>query len=259
MSIFSALSLTGESSCTKPVTAPLMPRSDGSSELTMDRSNLSRLNDNMSPGFSEALPWRRMDCSPEMAPKESMLMLPLCMRMSEGWMLHSLVLYCSEEGMMRMSNILLSSSREMSPLTMNSPFASLSLWLSKEYPVVFSYGGTQNATLYVNEDVFNVCDLGYRRSGEKTEIKVYGESADAALIKTSDGIYITDDGRLQTKLDEAMVIRNGESAVTKAQHQIRDSKVGLLVEFYYRDEGFYLEKPKYYSITGDIYRMYELL
>lgn len=131
--------------------------------------------------------------------------------------------------------------------------------LSKEYPVVLSYGGTQNATLYVNEDVFNVCDMGYRRSGEKTEIKVYGESADAALIKTSDGIYRTDDGRLQTKLDEAMVIRNGESAVTKAQHQIRDSKEGLLVEFYYRDEGFYLETPKYYSLTGDIYRMDELL
>ena len=131
--------------------------------------------------------------------------------------------------------------------------------LSKEYPVVLSYGGTQNAKLYVNEDVFTVCDMGYRRSGEKTEIKVYGESADAALIKTSDGIYKTDDGRLQTKLDEAMVIRNGESAVTKAQHQIRDSKESLLVEFYYRDEGFYLETPKYYSLTGDIYRINELI
>lgn len=131
--------------------------------------------------------------------------------------------------------------------------------LSKEYPVVLSYGGTENAKLYVNEDVFPVCDMGYRRSGEKAEIKVYGESAEAALIKTSDGIYKTDDGRLQTKLNEAMIIRNGETAVTKAQHQIRDSKESFLVEFYYRDEGFYMETPKYYSLTGDIYRMDELL
>lgn len=131
--------------------------------------------------------------------------------------------------------------------------------LSKEYPVVLSYGGTENAKLYVNEDVFPVCDMGYRRSGEKEEVKVYGESADAALIKTSEGIYKTDDGRLHTKLNEAMVIRNGETAVVTAQHQIRDTKESLLVEYYYRDEGFYLETPKYYSLTGDIYRMDELI
>ncbi|MBQ8518325.1 MAG: hypothetical protein IJ455_01810 [Agathobacter sp.] len=31
------------------------------------------------------------------------------------------------------------------------------------------------------------------------------------------------------------------------------------MEFYYRDEGFYLEVPKYYSLTGDIYRIEELV
>lgn len=131
--------------------------------------------------------------------------------------------------------------------------------LSEKYPIVFSYGGTENAHLYVNEDAFTVCDMGYRRSGEKEEIKVYGESAGAALMKTSDGIYKTDDGRLQTKRNQAMVIRNGETAVVEASHQTRDTKERLLVEYYYRDEGFYLETPKYYSITGDIYRMDELI
>lgn len=131
--------------------------------------------------------------------------------------------------------------------------------LSGKYPIVFSYGGTENARLYTNKEAFTVCDMGYRRSGEKEEVKVYGESADAALIKTSDGIYKTDDGRLQTKLNEAMVIRDGESAVVEAYHQIRDTKESILVEYYYRDEGFYLETPKYYSLTGDIYRFDELI
>lgn len=31
------------------------------------------------------------------------------------------------------------------------------------------------------------------------------------------------------------------------------------MEFYYRDEGFYLEVPKYYSLTGDIYLLEDLL
>ena len=131
--------------------------------------------------------------------------------------------------------------------------------LKNKYPIVLSYGGTENAKFYVNKDVFTVCDMGYRRSGEKEEVKVYGESAGAALIKTSDGIYKTDDGRLQTKLNEAMVIRNGETTVTQASHQIRDTKESILVEYYYRDEGFYLETPKYYSLTGDIYRIDELV
>lgn len=131
--------------------------------------------------------------------------------------------------------------------------------LENKYPVVLSYGGTENAKFYVNKDVFNVCDMGYRRSGTKEEVKVYGDSAGAALIKTSDGIYKTDDGRLQTKLNEAMVIRNGETAVTEAMHEIREAKESILVEYYYRDEGFYLETPKYYSLTGDIYRMDELV
>lgn len=131
--------------------------------------------------------------------------------------------------------------------------------LENKYPVVLSYGGTENAKFYVNKDVFTVCDMGYRRSGTKEEIKVYGDSAGAALIKTSDGIYKTDDGRLQTKLNEAMVIRNGENVVTEARHEIRDSKESILVEYYYRDEGFYLETPQYYSLTGDIYRINELV
>ena len=131
--------------------------------------------------------------------------------------------------------------------------------LENKYPVVLSYGGTENAKFYVNKDVFTVCDMGYRRSGTKEEIKVYGDSAGAALIKTSDGIYKTDDGRLQTKLNEAMVIRNGENVVTGARHEIRDSKESILVEYYYRDEGFYLETPQYYSLTGDIYRINELV
>ena len=131
--------------------------------------------------------------------------------------------------------------------------------LENKYPVVLSYGGTENAKFYVNKDVFNVCDMGYRRSGAKEEVKVYGDSAGAALIKTSDGIYKTDDGRLQTKLNEAMVIRNGETAVTEASHESRDEKESILVEYYYRDEGFYLETPKYYSLTDDIYRIDELV
>lgn len=56
-----------------------------------------------------------------------------------------------------------------------------------------------------------------------------------------------------------MVIRNGETAITEAFHEIRDAKESILVEYYYRDEGFYLETPKYYSLTGDIYRMDELV
>lgn len=131
--------------------------------------------------------------------------------------------------------------------------------LTGKYPLVFSYGGTDNARLHINEDVFTVCDMGYRRNGEKEEVKVYGQSAGAALIKTADGIYKTDDGRLQTKLNEAMVIRDGETTVAGATHQIRDAKESLLVEFYYRDEGFYLETPKYYPMTGDIYRVDELV
>ena len=131
--------------------------------------------------------------------------------------------------------------------------------LSKEYPIVWSYGGSQNAVLFINEDAFTVCDMGYRRSGEREEVKVYGDSAGAALIKTSDGIYKTDDGRLQTKLNEAMVIRDGTTSVAEAYHEIVDNEERLFVEFYYRDEGFYLEVPKYYSLTGDIYRIEELV
>lgn len=131
--------------------------------------------------------------------------------------------------------------------------------LSKEYPIVWSYGGSQNAVLFINEEAFTVCDMGYRRNGEREEVKVYGDSAGAALIKTSDGIYKTDDGRLQTKLNEAMVIRDGETSVAEAYHEIIDNEERLFVEFYYRDEGFYLEVPKYYSLTGDIYRVEELV
>lgn len=131
--------------------------------------------------------------------------------------------------------------------------------LSKEYPIVWSYGGSQNAVLFINEDAFTVCDMGYRRNGEREEVKVYGDSAGAALIKTSDGIYKTDDGRLQTKLNEAMVIRDGTTSVAEAYHEIIDNEERLFVEFYYRDEGFYLEVPKYYSLTGDIYRIEELV
>ena len=47
--------------------------------------------------------------------------------------------------------------------------------LKNKYPIVLSYGGTENAKFYVNNDVFTVCDMGYRRSGEKEEVKVYGE------------------------------------------------------------------------------------
>lgn len=131
--------------------------------------------------------------------------------------------------------------------------------LSKEYPIVWSYGGSQNAVLFINEEAFTVCDMGYRRNGEREEVKVYGDSAGAALIKTSDGIYKTDDGRLQTKLNEAMVIRDGKTSVAEAYHEIIDTEERLFVEYYYRDEGFYLEVPKYYSLTGDIYRIEELV
>lgn len=132
-------------------------------------------------------------------------------------------------------------------------------YLSKEYPIVWEYGGSQNAVLTINEEVFTVYDMGYRRNGERQEVKVYGDSAGAALIKTSDGIYKTDDGRLQTKINEAMVIRDGVSSVAEAYHEIVDTEERLFVEFYYRDEGFYLEVPKYYSLTGDIYRIDELV
>ncbi len=73
--------------------------------------------------------------------------------------------------------------------------------LENKYPVVLSYGGTENAKFYVNKDVFVVCDMGYRRSGEKEEVKVYGESADAALIKTSDGIVLTGNPEKDSKID----------------------------------------------------------
>lgn len=39
--------------------------------------------------------------------------------------------------------------------------------LENKYPVVLSYGGTENAKFYVNKDVFTVCDMGYRRSGTR--------------------------------------------------------------------------------------------
>ncbi len=134
--------------------------------------------------------------------------------------------------------------------------------LSKKYPIVYEdyrNTGRNQGYFLVNEDVFTICDMGYRKNGEREEVKVYGDSAGAALIKTSDGVYKTDDGRLQTKLNEAMVIRDGVTSVAEAYHEIIDTEERLFVEFYYRDEGFYLEVPKYYSLTGDIYLLEDLV
>ena len=132
--------------------------------------------------------------------------------------------------------------------------------LSKPYPIVleitFVYG---YATLVFDQDVFTLCDMGYRMGGKEQNLLPQGESVGEALIKTSDGVYKTADGRLETRLNEAMVLRDGVEGTADVRHMIVDEEERLMVEFYYRNEGFYLEVPKYYSMTGDIYGIRELI
>lgn len=132
--------------------------------------------------------------------------------------------------------------------------------LSKPYPIVFEgIPGFEYAILAFNPDIFTVCDMGYRIHGEKQNLLPQGASVGEALIKTSDGIYKTADGRLETRLNEAMVLRDGVEGTADVRHMIVDEEERLMVEFYYRNEGFYLEVPKYYSMTGDIYGIRELI
>ena len=108
---------------------------------------------------------------------------------------------------------------------------------------------------------FSVCDTGTRRGDSNTvDLAPQGPSADAGLIRLSDGRYQTTDGRLTTSVGSAAVIRDGRSLSCQASLIMRDDDGSdrLWVEDYYRNEGFYFESPRAYLMQGDLFQKSDL-
>ena len=99
-----------------------------------------------------------------------------------------------------------------------------------------------------------VCDTGLRRDGTEVDITPQGISAGAALIRNADGSYATDDGRLQTAVGNAMVIRNGQVYNTTSRYDADGGKEKLWIDDYFRNESIYLQFDAHGLMQGDVRR-----
>ena len=77
------------------------------------------------------------------------------------------------------------------------------IWKSRS-----SYGTNSNRISW-SPDI-TMCDLGLRSDGTTAPLTPQGPSAEAGLLKLSDGSFQTTDGRLTVPAGGAAIIRNGE-------------------------------------------------
>lgn len=99
-----------------------------------------------------------------------------------------------------------------------------------------------------------VCDTGLRQDGSTVDVMPQGISAGAALLRNSDGSYATADGRLQTTVGNAMVIRDGTVYNTTGSYHLDGSKEKVWIDDYYRNESIYIQFNTHALMQGDVYR-----
>lgn len=117
--------------------------------------------------------------------------------------------------------------------------------------------GKMEVNIYIPQDMEQV-DLGMRYQQPDVSVGVGGMSAMAGLYKQEDGSFQTTDGRLSTKLGEAMVLRDGETYTTKATMVKGKTRDELWVKDFYRDEAIVFFSPANRLLTGDIYLLKDL-
>ncbi len=88
---------------------------------------------------------------------------------------------------------------------------------------------------------------------EKVEVKEEpeGEKVAEGLLKTENGKYMTEDGRLEAEAGYAMVIRDGESYTAKVEYETNSKSERLWVKEYFENEELFMSAPLDYIAVGD--------
>ena len=106
-----------------------------------------------------------------------------------------------------------------------------------------------------------LADLGLRYGQTTQSVSLAGPSAMTGLYKLSDGSFQTSDGRLTTRMGQAVVLRDGVSYTTEASF-LRNSRLSrdeLWVRDFYRDETLFFCSPASRLMTGDVYTRKDLV
>ena len=96
-------------------------------------------------------------------------------------------------------------------------------------------------------------DFGLRPDGSIAK-QERGESSAAGLLEKGNGIYATDDGRLETSVNQAMILRDGVPYTTGEVSMYRNrekSKDEIRIYNFYRNEGIAMTFPEKALMTGD--------
>lgn len=112
-------------------------------------------------------------------------------------------------------------------------------------------------SFYISEDL-EYCDLGIRENGGNVEIIPRGDSAGAGLDRLSDGSYQTSDGRLNTQVGSAVVIREGVQNTANAFLELENGRCILTINGYMPDEELVLDYEEGSLDSGDIFLINDL-
>ena len=106
-------------------------------------------------------------------------------------------------------------------------------------------------------DELNVTDLGFRYGGGSVDTSYTGASACAGVYKKGE-TFRTDDGRLQTKTGEAVVIADGQTFTVKTKTTRQDQILCFYVPDYDRSDGIGLRCRESQLRQGDLFTQNEL-
>ncbi len=98
-------------------------------------------------------------------------------------------------------------------------------------------------------------DLGKRYRSGDADVSIGGQSALCSLYQTADGAYETSDGRLRTRLGEAMVLRDGDTYTTAATFEREGNRERLWMRDFYRNETLHFSVPAYSLVQDDLLRL----